>query len=87
MGNCSSPTKQCSSNSECSAEPPLSTGSCNGNFCIEMQWCPAYSDQSVDTTQLHTLEGADRLSIWIKAAIMFPSLDASRVFSTVRALE
>jgi len=86
MGNCSNPSKQCVTNSDCPNVPPLSTGSCNGGFCTEMQWCPAFSDQTVETTQLHQLEGQDFLSIWLKAAIMFPSLDASRVFSTIDEL-
>jgi len=83
MGNCSTWSKQCSTGSDCPNSPPLSTGSCSGGYCEEMQWCPAYSDESVATTQVHQLQGADRLAIWVKAAIMFPSLDASRVFSTI----
>ncbi|KAL1508699.1 hypothetical protein AB1Y20_004794 [Prymnesium parvum] len=83
VGNCSTWSKQCSTGSDCSNTPPLSTGSCNSGYCTELQWCPAYSDESVTSTQLHQLQGADRLRIWVKAAIMFPSLDSSRVFSTI----
>lgn len=83
--NCSSWSKQCSVGTDCPNTPPLSTGSCSNGYCEEMQWCPAYSDSSntLASTQVHQLQGADRLSIWVKAAIMFPSLDASRVFSTI----
>jgi len=83
MGNCSSYSKQCATNADCPNTPPLSTGSCSGGYCQEMQWCPSFSDESLGTTQMHQLQGADQYHIWVKSAIMFPSLDASRVFSTI----
>merc|ERR1711998_648881 len=79
MGNYN---KQCSVNSDCASNPPISTGFCSQGFCQEMQWCPAHSEQA-STTVLHSLETAGDFTIWLKAAIAFPSLDAQRIFSTL----
>jgi len=86
-GTCPSPSKQCTDNSDCTGRSDynehISTGQCTNSMCSENQWCPAFSDASVSTTQNHQLQGADTLSLWVKASIAFPSLDASRIFSTI----
>lgn len=83
MGNCSSPSKKCATDSDCLKRPPLSNGHCDAGMCLEMQWCPAQSESASDKTHVHPIEGADTLRVWLKASIMFPSLDAHRIFSTI----
>jgi len=85
MGNCTTPTKKCSLDADCEKRPPLSSGKCSAGMCWEMQWCPAQSETQSDTTEIHTLEGADGFTVWFKAAIQFTSLDARRIFSTMSA--
>eukprot|EP00908_Phaeocystis_cordata_P014372 Transcript_25472.p1 GENE.Transcript_25472~~Transcript_25472.p1 ORF type:complete len:443 (-),score=224.24 Transcript_25472:160-1488(-) len=83
MGNCTSPSKKCSLDADCEKRPPLMEGKCSAGMCWEMQWCPAQSETQSDSTDTHTLEGADGFTIWFKAAIQFTSLDAQRIFSTM----
>ena len=83
MGNCSSPGKKCATDADCPKRPPLSNGHCDAGMCLEMQWCPAQSESASDRTAVHPIEGADTLKVWLKASIMFPSLDAHRIFSTI----
>ncbi len=83
MGNCTSPSKKCAVNSDCAKNPPLSDAHCDAGMCLEMQWCPAQSETASDRTYVHPIEGAEGTRIWLKASIMFPSLDAHRIFSTI----
>ena len=83
MSNCTSPAKKCSIDADCESRPPLSTGRCSAGMCWEMQWCPAQSETQSDTTEIHTLEGADSFTVWFKASIQFTSLDSHRIFSTM----
>jgi len=79
------PDRHCSSNNDCvgAASNPLNHGSCVNSRCQETAWAPMFSESDTTNTQLYDLVGADNYGIWIRSAIQFPSLDATRVFSSI----
>ena len=87
MDNCTNPATHCMTNVDCPKKPPLFPGQCSkGGLCMEMQWCPAFSESDRVRTATHEIEGdGKRYGVWVKGTIMFPTLDPSRVFSTIDA--
>ena len=84
MGDCGNQANPCSDSSGCTANPPLSEGACVFGACVEKQWCPAFSESSA-TTERHEIVGGGAIALWVTGSISFPTLDASRLFSTMDA--
>lgn len=89
ISNHSNPLRPCSTGGagECPNDPPLSYGVCASGFCQEFGWAPAFAETDQTHTTKHELVAADKLGIWMRSAISFPSLDESRTFSTIGAAE
>eukprot|EP00742_Colponemidia_sp_Colp-10_P002761 GILJ01002951.1.p1 GENE.GILJ01002951.1~~GILJ01002951.1.p1 ORF type:complete len:400 (+),score=38.55 GILJ01002951.1:116-1201(+) len=84
IGTCGNPDVPCSSNKECINDPPLKYGQCVGNFCKELQWCPALDpniEASTDVTSIYDLETIDNFVISTSAVISFSSI-SDTIFST-----
>jgi hypothetical protein len=88
INNFSNPTLPCSTATaakDCPNDPPLSYGVCSNGFCQQYGWQPAFSETDGTSTTKHELETADGFGVWLRASIAFPSLDESRIFSTIGA--
>lgn len=87
MNNFSNPSMPCNPQvaSKCPNEPPLSYGKCTSGFCQQYGWQPAFSETDGTSTTKYELETADQFGVWLRASIAFPSLDDTRVFSTIGA--
>ena len=88
VGDGANPMRRCTADSECTqaGTNPLNYGRCTNNFCQERTWIPAYSPDDRVATSVYELQTADRLGVWLKSSIQFPTLDATRVFSTIGAV-
>ena len=82
------PAHRCTTDANCPTEAnnPLLHGRCSNNFCQEKAWNPAFSESDRQQTSVFELQTADRLGVWIRSSIQFPSLDPTRVFSTIGAV-
>ena len=87
VNNYSNPNYPCTTgkSGECPNDPPLSYGVCSSGFCQEYGWQPAFSSNDATHTTKYTLEHADDFGVWLRSSISFPSLDETRVFSTIGA--
>jgi len=87
ISNHSNPLRPCTTGKagECPNDPPLSYGVCASGFCQEYGWAPAFAETDQANTIKHELVGGDKLGLWMRASISFPSLDESRTFSTIGA--
>jgi len=70
-------TQSCASNSDCLYDPPLSYGVCDAGFCQMYGWTAA------DAPVTHAIKSSDTLGVWLRASIQFPTLDETRMFSTM----
>lgn len=70
-------SQSCASNSDCVYDPPLSYGVCDAGFCQMYGWTAA------DAAVTHNMKTADALGVWLRASIQFPTLDETRMFSTM----
>ena len=90
VGDGANPTRRCTSDAECAtpsgATNPLNYGRCTNNFCQERAWIPAYSPDDRQATSIYELQTADQLGVWLKSSVQFPSLDSTRIFSTIGAV-
>jgi hypothetical protein len=84
VGTGNNPNAACSSNSDCTKNEPLMSGTCNtaDGYCQELAWMPAFSETDETSTTEYILQDGDDFGVWIRAAIQFPSLD-SGLFSTM----
>ena len=82
------PARRCTTDANCPTDRsnPLLYGRCSNNFCQEKAWNPAFSESDRQQTSVFELQTADRLGVWIRSSIQFPSLDPTRVFSTIGAV-
>ena len=85
INNFSNPNLPCTTgkSGQCPNDPPLSYGVCANDFCQMYGWQPAFSVNDATHTTKYQLTHADQLGIWLRASIAFPSLDETRVFSTI----
>lgn len=86
-GYCPIPTANCTASANCTLDLPLDPGICLGGLCMSYQWCPAENISLAGVVGTPTTNadifGVERLTIWMKATMSFPSLDPLRNYSTV----
>ena len=85
LGSGRNPTKRCALAAECSPSAPGAAGVCRSdNFCQLLGWIPGFDESDTEHTSSYMLESAESdFGVWLKSSIQFPSLDETRVLSTM----
>ena len=81
--NLARPCSKATEKADCPNKPPLSYGTCQNNYCQEYGWAPFFSETDGSNTHKFELETADEFGVWLRSSIAFPSLDETRIFSTI----